>query len=200
MSRIRRFSDWPLIVKFSVAPAFALCLLLVLVSIEIATLREVRDDTRHIVAVNMRASTQLADMGAKFTKADADLSRLLNIAATNPGAADIPARTRAIKTALAGVSRDLTAFGQTDVGRANRAGLDAVRRDVDKYSQAVDVVTAMLGVDFASAASMLESFHGYSQQVTGKIGQIAEQGISEDRKSTRLNSSHNPASRMPSSA
>jgi len=181
-SRIRRFSDWPLIVKFSVAPAFALGLLLVLVTIEIATLREVRDDTRHIVAVDMRASTQLAGIGAQFTRADADLSRLLNIAATNPGAADIPARTAAIKKALAGVGRDLAAFRNTDVGRANRAGLDAVLRDVDKYSQAVDVVTAMLGVDFASAASMLESFHGYSQQVTGKIGQIAERGISESNR------------------
>lgn len=177
--RIRRFSDWPLIVKFGVAPAVALGLLLVMVAIQISTLREVRHDTRHIVTIDMQASARLADMGAKFTKADADLSRLLNMVAANRGTVDIPARTAAIKATLASVSRDLAVFRNTEVGRANRVGIDAVRRDVDKYSQAVDVVTAMLGIDFASAASMLESFHGYSQQVTVKIGYIAAKGIAE---------------------
>ena len=58
-------------------------------------------------------------------------------------------------------------------------------------------------------------FHGYSQTVTGKIVPIRDNvlawkmnfeerktlgGIVLDRKSTRLNSSHIPLSRMPSSA
>ena len=185
-----RFSDWPLIVKFGVAPAVALGLLLVMVVIAISTLREVRDDMRHIVTTDMQASARLADMGAKFTKADADLSRLLNMAAANPGTANIPARTVAIKANLASVSRDLAAFRNTDVGRANRVGIDAVRRDVDKYSQAVDVVTTMLAIDFASAASMLESFHGYSRQVTAKIGHIAHRGIVDSNRRAEMMSAH----------
>ena len=177
MKRIRRFSDWPLIVKFGVAPAAALALLLAMAVIEISALHSVRDDTRHIVMVDMRASAKLADIGTKFGQADADLSRLLNMAAANPNAVNIPARANAIKAILADVSRDLSAFRNTEAGRANPARIDAVRRDVEKYSQAVDVVTMMLGVDFASAASMLDSFHKYSQQVTANIGHIARQGI-----------------------
>jgi len=50
----RRSSNWPLIVKFSIAPALALGLLSIMAVIEISALRNDRDDTRHIVMVNMQ--------------------------------------------------------------------------------------------------------------------------------------------------
>jgi len=182
LKRIRRFSDWPLIVKFSIAPALALGLLLVMAVIEISALHAVRDDTRHIVMVDMRDSAKLAGIAARFGRADADLSRLLNRVAANPGTVDIPVQTRVIKVTLAGVSRDLGTFRNTEAGQANRARIDAVRRDVDQYSQAVDVVTSMLAIEFASAASMLDSFHEYSQQVTENIGHIARNGIGDSNR------------------
>jgi hypothetical protein len=46
-----------------------------------------------------------------------------------------------------------TAFRNTETGQANRLHIDAALRDVDEYSEAVNVVTSMLGVDFASAVS-----------------------------------------------
>jgi methyl-accepting chemotaxis protein len=179
MERLRRLSDWPLIVKFGIAPALGLCLLLVMAVIEISALHEVRDDTRHIVMVDMRDSAKLADIEARFGRADADLSRLLNMVAANPNTVNIPARADAIKATLAGVRRDLGTFRNTEAGQANRVRIDAVRRDVDKYSQAVDVVTSMLAIDFASTASMLESFHNYSQQVTANIDHITRSGIAD---------------------
>jgi len=182
LKRIRRFSDWPLIVKFSIAPALALGLLLVMAVIEISALHAVRDDTRHIVMVDMRDSAKLAGIAARFGRADADLSRLLNRVAANPGTVDIPVQTRVIKVTLASVSRDLGTFRNTEAGQANRARIDAVRRDVDQYSQAVDVVTSMLAIEFASAASMLDSFHEYSQQVTENIGHIARNGIGDSNR------------------
>jgi methyl-accepting chemotaxis protein len=179
VARLRRLSDWPLIVKFGIAPALGLCLLLVMAVIEISALRDVRDDTRHIVMVDMRDSAKLAAIEARFGRADADLSRLLNMVAANPNTVNIPARADAIKATLAGVRRDLGTFRNTEAGQANRVRIDAVRRDVDKYSQAVDVVTSMLAIDFASTASMLESFHNYSQQVTANIDHITRSGIAD---------------------
>jgi len=182
VARLRRLSDWPLIVKFSIAPALALGLLSLMAVIEISALHTVRDDTRHIVMVDMQDAAKLADIEARFGRADAALSRLLNRVAANPGTVDIPVQAGVIKGTLAGVGRDLGAFRNTEAGQANRARIDAVRRDVDQYSQAVDVVTSMLAIDFASAASMLDSFHKYSQQVTANIGHITRSGVADSKR------------------
>ena len=49
-------------------------------------------------------------------------------------------------------------------------------------------------------AQMTELFHTTRNNVTIHIGNIFKEGELEDRKSTRLNSSHSRAPRMPSSA
>jgi len=196
LKRVGRFSDWPLIVKFSVAPAIALGLLLAMVLVEISALQRVSHDTRHIVKIDMRASTELAAIGAGFRRADADLSRLLNVVAADPGAVNISARTGAIKATLNSVNRDLLAFRNTEVGRANLERIDAVRHNVDKYSQMVDVVTAMLGVDFASAASMLESFHKHSREITASTDRIASQVIAESNRRAEMVSADVEATTM----
>jgi signal transduction histidine kinase/CheY-like chemotaxis protein len=177
MVRLRRLSDWPLIVKFGMAPALALVLLLIMAVIEVSALHNVRENTRHLVAVDMSNAANLADIAARFERADADLYRLLNMKAAGLGTVDIPTRADAIQAALAGVRHDLTAFRNTESGQANRARIDVALRNVDEYSQAVNVVTSMLGIDFASAVSMLEPFHKYARQVTANIDQVADSGI-----------------------
>ncbi|WP_340318297.1 methyl-accepting chemotaxis protein [Rhizorhabdus argentea] len=182
MNRTRRLADWPLIVKFGIAPALALGLLSLMAVIEISVLRGVRDVTRHIVMVDMQDSAKLAAIEAKFGRADADLSGLVNRVAANSGTVDVTVQADAIKATLADVRRDLGAFRNTEAGRANRVRIDAILRDIDKYSQAADVVTSMLAIDFASAASMLESFHKYSEQVTTNIDHITRSGIADSNR------------------
>lgn len=182
MERLRRLSDWPLIVKFGIAPALALGLLLATVVIEVSALRNVRDNTQRLVTVDMSNAAKLADIAARFERTDADLYRLLNLEAAGLGTVDIPIRAEAIQAALADVRRDLVAFRNTETGQANRLHIDAALRDVDEYSQAVNVVTSMLGVDFASAVSMLEPFHKYARQVTANINHVAQSGIAESKR------------------
>lgn len=183
--RLWRLSDWPLIVKFGVAPALALGLLLAMAVIEVSALRDVRDNTQHIVTVNMRDAGKLADIAARFERADADLCRLLNMEAANPGMADIAASAETIQAALAGVRSDLEDFRNTEIGRANRVRIDAALHDVNEYSGVVSVVTSMLGVNFPSAMAMLEPFHKYAQRVTANINYIAQAGIGEANQRAR---------------
>ena len=177
--RLWRLSDWPLIVKFGVAPALALSLLLVTAVIEISALHDVRDNTQHIVTVDMRDAGKLANIAARFERADGDLCRLLNMEAANPGMPDIAASANKIRAALAGIRSDLEEFRNTEIGRANRSRIDAALHDVNEYSDVVNVVTSMLGVNFASAVAMLEPFHKYAQRVTTNINHIAQSGIAE---------------------
>src|SRR5258706_2353762 len=182
MKNLPRLADWPLIVKFGIAPALALCLLLVMTVIAVSTLRHVRSDTQEIVSVDMRDAANLADIAARFERADADLYRLLNMEAATPGTVDVPVRTREIESALARVRRDLEAFRNTNNGRSNRSRIDAALRDVDKYSQATNVVTSMLSIDFASAVTMLGSFHEYARHVTSNLNLVARSGIAETNR------------------
>jgi signal transduction histidine kinase/DNA-binding NarL/FixJ family response regulator len=185
-----RLADWPLIVKFGIAPALALGLLLVMAVIQVSALHSVRDDTQHIVAVDMRDSARLADIAARFERNDADLYRLLNMEAARPGKADIAMQSAEIQAALIGIRRDLNAFRKTANGRANRTEIDSVLHDIDEYSQAVTVVTSMLGIDFASAVSMLESFHTYARQVTTTLNKIAQSGIAESNRRAAMVNAH----------
>ena len=185
-SRWRRLSDWPLIVKFGVAPALALALLCVMAVIEVSVLHSVRDDTQYVATTGVRDSAKLADIAARFEQANADLSRLLNLEAAKPGHSDIAMHAEMIQAKLTGVKSDLMDFRRTEIGRANAPRIDAALRDIDKYSGAVDVVTSMLGVDFASAVEMLEPFHEYAQKVTGTIREIARGGIAESNARARV--------------
>src|SRR3546814_12296397 len=89
--------------------------------------------------------------------------------AANPGMVDIPVRAAAIQRALVQISRDLEAFRSTGIGQANRARFDAAIHDVNEYYSATQVVTSMLDVNFASAASQLDSFHRPAHRVTGPV-------------------------------
>ncbi|UUL84221.1 ATP-binding protein [Sphingomonas qomolangmaensis] len=158
--------------------------------IEVAALNSVRDDTQRIVAVDMRNSAQLADIAARFERADANLYRLLNMEATNPGENSIEARADEIRAAVAGVRRDLEAFRKTEAGVEHRARIATALREVDEYAQAVDVVTSMLGVDFASAAAMLEPFREHADKVTSNINLVASSVIAASNRRAEAVGAH----------
>ena len=189
-TRYRRLSDWPLVVKFGLVPALTLIVLAFLTIAQVSILHDVRDNAQRIATVGVRDSAELADIAARFEHANADLSRLVNIEAARPGKADISNSAETIRAALAGVRSDLNTFRKTEVGRANGARIDAALADIDKYAGAVDVVTAMLGVNFASAVEMLEPFHQYSRKVTANIREMARSGVAESTTRVRLINAH----------
>ncbi|WP_114951222.1 response regulator [Sphingosinicella terrae] len=177
--RVRRFSDWPLIAKFGVTPAVAVLLLLVMAVVQVSALRNVQGHTDYIVQVAMPEAARLSEIAARFETADAELARLFINEAANPGAGDVAAQAARIRTDLEHISADLARLEDSDIGRANLTQLKDVRTKVDEYSATVDVVTSMLGVNFASAAMMLEPFRENAKLVSTRIGQIAQHGTNE---------------------
>lgn len=177
-SGLFRLSDWPLIAKFGITPALSVIILLVLAIIQVSVLHHVRDNTAYIVDTVMPQSSRLVAIAARFERADADLGRLALTEAASPGSSDIAARAQAIQRELHQVSADLDAFKATDIGRTNLAHLEEARQDIEEYSSAVDVVTSMLGVNFASVRTMLDPFHENARRVSDNINAIARSGAS----------------------
>jgi len=54
--------------------------------------------------------------------------------------------------------------------------------DVEEYSQAAQVVTSMLDIDFASAVSMLERFQANARQVSANIDYVAKSGLADSNR------------------
>ncbi len=185
MKRLLRLADWPLIVKFGITPAVTVVLLVVMAVLQASMLRHVRDDTHDIVHVVVPEATQLANIAARFERADADLARLVMAEAADPEAVDIPVEAKAIQANLSQIGADLDAFKATSLGRSNLERVEAAQQDVAEYSMAVEVVTSMLGVNFASAASMLAPFHENAKRVSANINQIARMGAVEAERRAR---------------
>ncbi|UZW57316.1 ATP-binding protein [Sphingobium sp. JS3065] len=184
LSSIRRsrLADWPLIAKFGITPALTLGLLLLMAVIEVSALNKVRSENDHVVDVVMPESTELTEVRARFEKADADLARLVLAEAANPGKTDIAAKVTSIQADLQKVTSDLGRFRETQTGHANLAQVEAARRDVEQYSSAVEVVISMLGVDFSSAAAMIQPFHHNAARVSQNLNLIARSGAKEARR------------------
>src|ERR1051326_7575792 len=104
-------------------------------------------------------------------------------------------------------------FGGTSVADLERIRNAALRvqREADAGNESADVVSAMAGttnqlVGWTRQMSRLHDAREYDvvvssgEQVTAGLMAMAVQdlGANADRKSTRLNSSHIPLSRMPS--
>ena len=176
-NRFKRLADWPLIAKFSVAPILSVVLFLILAVIEVSALHRVRDDTQYIVGTAMPETARLAAVAARFEHANADLAKLALSEAADPGKQDIAAQAQSINQDLSQVGLDLAAFTETDIGRTNLIRVKAAQHDVEEYTSAVAVVTSMLGVNFASAVTMLKPFHENAERVSANINLIARSGV-----------------------
>ena len=178
---LARPADWPLIVKFAIGPAIALAAMLFLAVVGISSLDGARTAARHIVEIDMRDNGRVREVEREFERAKSDLYRLLAAKAANPAHTNVATGTSAIQARLDRVQRDLKALLDSDIGRSNRARIDAATHDVKEYSQAVTVVTSMLDIDFATAVSMVEPFEKKAAHVSTLITELADQGVAQSR-------------------
>ncbi|GAA0296997.1 hypothetical protein GCM10009087_03500 [Sphingomonas oligophenolica] len=194
--RWRRLADWPLLAKFGVIPALTVAMFMLTAAMEVWLLQDVRNNTAYVVEVAMPDAAKLADTDARFERADANFGRLVSDEALHPGRNDIAARARDIRAALAVVDRNLKEFEGTEIGRQNLDHVRAARSDVEQYSEAVGVVTTMLGVNFAATEAMLKPFHANAERVVANINHVARRGIAETNERVRVVGMHVAASRV----
>lgn len=178
IERRARLADRSLVTKFAAAPMAMLVLLVLAVLLSVGALLHAKASTAQIVGRDMRNIAALNAISARFERADGDLYRLL-VAKASGGAGNVPAQADAIKAQLIAVRRDLLAFRDGPANAQSRRKIDRTLVQIDRYSGAVDVVTSMLDIDFASSASMLAPFRTNAKQVVRDVNAIAAAGIAE---------------------
>jgi len=178
LERKVRFQDWPLVWKFAAAPASMLALFLFSVALSMTALVYAQHGTDRVVGRDMIAIATLSDVTGRFEHANGEMYRLLaDKAASTPGT-DVAKRTAEIEAELKLARADLARFAAS----APESQQQKIRQTlvlIDKYADAINVVSSMLDIDFASSTAMLAPFRDNSRRVIAQVDAIAEAGAAD---------------------
>ncbi|MDB5687692.1 MAG: integral rane sensor hybrid histidine kinase [Rhizorhabdus sp.] len=184
--RHRRLADWPLIAKFGITPALSLLALFLFTAMGVAALHRARDATLEIVQSDLGDASRLAQIDHEFERADGNLFRLLTAKAANPKSTDVVSRAAAIQREFAEVRRGLKVLRATGIGRPNHARIDMAIDQLDDYAQAVEVMTAMLDVNFDTAVSMLPPFQKHAAIVSSTLRNVGESAVAQSTRRAQI--------------
>jgi len=178
LERKIRFQDWPLVWKFAAAPASMLTLFLFSAALSMAALVYAQHGTDRVVGRDMIDIATLSDVTARFEHANGEMYRLLaDKAAATPGT-DVAKRAAAIEAELKLARADLARFAAS-APEDQRRKIQQTLGLIDKYADAINVVSSMLDIDFASSTAMLAPFRANSSQVIAQIDAIAKNGVAD---------------------
>ncbi|MBW8744351.1 MAG: HAMP domain-containing protein [Sphingomonas sp.] len=178
LERKIRFQDWPLVWKFAAAPASMLALFLFSAALSMAALVYAQHGTDRVVGRDMIDIATLSDVTARFEHANGEIYRLLADKAAAAPDTDVAKRTAAIEAELKLARADLARFAAS-VPDEQRPKIQQTLGLIDKYADAINVVSSMLDIDFASSTAMLAPFRANSNQVITQIDAITKSGIAD---------------------
>lgn len=175
LERRLRLQDRPLVAKFAAAPIVMLALFMVATTFSVAALVYAHHASV-MVEKDMRTTTELGSISSRFIREDDRLHRLLVDKAAGDPSVDIAKRSAAIKADLTRLHDDLAAI-RSRLPAREQATAAAVGDQIARYTEAVDVVSSMLDVNFAASATMLLPFRSNADRAIASVDQMVAQGV-----------------------
>lgn len=169
-----RLADRPIVAKVAATPLLMLGLVAFIVAFSTAALVVTDRSIERIVHSDMRDVGDLNAVALRFATVDSSVYRLLVARAARQDV-NVAKRSAAIIDDLDVVRRDLIAF--RDDHAADRAAVNAVLADLDRYRATVTVIASMLEVDFASSAAMVAPFREHARRVDQRVRAMAAAGV-----------------------
>ncbi|WP_428969918.1 putative bifunctional diguanylate cyclase/phosphodiesterase [Sphingomonas sp. Xoc002] len=131
-----------------------------------------------IVTRDMQTAIALSEIASNFDHEDGNLYRLMVDEAANGHKRDSVARLAHIQSRIAAISIALSRQ-QTGLPPAERARARRIVLELHKYGEAVNVVSSMLEIDFATSVGMLRPFRANADHVLNEMKGIATSGIAD---------------------
>jgi methyl-accepting chemotaxis protein len=172
-------SDMPLIVKIGAAPAIALIMLAVLAVTSIIQQQAVSARLLKVVQVDMPATVRMQQISERITADHGELYRLLTDQAGSIDTKSIDSSMKALLADLDSIKAELTAV-KAKANPDERATLDKLIKQLGDTRSAVDLVGAMIGADFQTAAGFVAPFEDSYRQMTATLARV----VDEQRKAT----------------
>ncbi|NIJ08237.1 methyl-accepting chemotaxis protein [Sphingomonas vulcanisoli] len=180
LERRLRLQDRPLLLKFAAAPALMLVLFVIATAISLSALIYAQHATTVIVERDMHIATELGSIAARFDHEDGNLYRLL-VEKASGGHPDTAKREAAIQANLHRVREDLSRI-RPALPASEQKGATAVLAQIDRYAEAVTVVSSMLDIDFSASTAMLAPFRTNADRVIADVNAMVAAGVESTRQ------------------
>jgi methyl-accepting chemotaxis protein len=168
-----RFQDWPLIVKIGLAPMFALVMLAGLAAGAVVIQKQQTAELQRVVSDDMPNSLRMQKISERITKVHGDLYLLLTHQAANIDTGKIDGQTKQLFTELDAIKADIVA-ARNAAPAEQKPQFDKLLKDLKETREGLDVITAMITADFATAAGFAAPFEEQYAKMTGTLRKIVE--------------------------
>ena len=161
-------ADLPLAVKVGVAPAVALVMLAAIGLVGFVNQEQSGAALKRVVEVQMPERARLNDISEEIVAAHGQLYQLLTQQGAKIEVDKIDARMKTLSARFDTISKQLTAE-RNAAPPAQRPLFNKVIKQVGDTHSAVDLIGAMIGSDFATAAGFAAPFEDSYQQMSGAL-------------------------------
>jgi methyl-accepting chemotaxis protein len=168
LRRVFHLADWPFLLKLGLGPGLALAVLGLLAATGISrmaaqsgTIATLTRDNEAVAMLKQAANGVLAVNGGMF--------RVLSLQAAQTAGFNAADELKGLHGEVDAVTRTLSQYRDAYAPADQKPGVDKLIADVQKYQGAIDWVTQMLDVDFASAVSFLKPFEATFAEMNDRL-------------------------------
>jgi len=172
-----RLADVSLVVKMAFAPAVAVLMLAIVAGAAFWSQGRQTEAISRIVNQDMAVSLDLARISKQITAIHGDLYLVLTHHAAAP-TTDSTADLQALMTRVDATKAELARL-QAALPADQRAAYNPVIKDLSDYRGGIEVVSSMLGLDFATAASFVEPFEVQYNRMTATLDAATAQVMTQ---------------------
>lgn len=162
----------------AVGPKLIIVLLVFAAALCLGTLIYVQHENQRIVNRDMQAAITLSEIAARFDHEDGNLYRLMVDEAASHHSAVLLEQVEGIQRRIRQISADLKTERHL-MSERDKARAASVITEINKYNEAVGVVSSMLELDFATSAAMLRPFRQNADRVLAEVREIVSSGIAD---------------------
>jgi methyl-accepting chemotaxis protein len=168
-----KFQDWPLIVKIGLAPVIALVMMAGLAAGAIVIQKQQTTELQRVVTEDMPNSLRMQKVSERITKVHGDLYLLLTHQAATIDVDKIDGQTKQLFLDLDAIKADIVA-ARNAAPASQKPEYDKLLKDLKETREGLDVITAMITADFATAAGFAAPFEEQYAKMTGTLRKIVE--------------------------
>ncbi|MBU2136009.1 MAG: HAMP domain-containing protein, partial [Alphaproteobacteria bacterium] len=169
-----RLVDLPLIVKIGFAPAFALLMLAAVAGGTIYMQQAQTQALQQVVLTDMPNSLRIQRISERINAVHGELYFLLTKQAAALEVETIEAQAQEMLAEVNAIAAD-AATAKAAAPASQHAAFDTLIQDLKETHDALDIIVAMLSVDFTTAASFAAPFEEQYSEMSANLGAIVEQ-------------------------